>query len=56
MHAGYMKMFAEQNVHSYVQDKSQRYNCICGTQSKSLYVLFLFSGLIVVNYLYDYMW
>ena len=28
MHAGYMSMFAEQNVHSYVQDKSQRYNYI----------------------------
>jgi len=29
--AGYMNMFAEQNVHSYVQDKSQRYKYIRGT-------------------------
>ena len=28
VHAGYMNMFAEQNVHSYVQDKSPRYNYI----------------------------
>ena len=28
VHAGYMNMFAEQNVHSYVQDESPRYNYI----------------------------